>query len=156
MAKRGQIVGRLSIAILLIVVLLTSSIATGCRVLFPCTSCQHIDQGDELFEQGRVDEAIDEYTEGIRLDPEWAELYFCRGTTYCRLGQTERGIEDLSEAIRLDPELAEAYCIRGFAYAEQGRKAEAIADFEKFISLNETDNPQWIEMAKQQIEELSK
>ena len=33
------------------------------------------------------------------------------------------------------------------------REAEALADFRKFISL--TNNPQWIEMAKQQIEELS-
>jgi len=42
-------------------------------------------------------------------------------------------------------------------FQEQGRKAEVIADFEKFISL--TDNPEtwaWIEMAKQQIEELSR
>jgi len=33
-------------------------------------------------------------------------------------------------------------------------KAEAIPDFEKFITL--TDNPGWVLMAQQHIEELSK
>jgi len=36
---------------------------------------------------------------------------------------------------------------------EAGEKAEAIADFEKFITLS--DNPQWIDMARQAIEELT-
>ena len=151
--------GRLSIAILLVVVLLTSSIITGCARLFEGPAWEQCEQGNELYEQGRLNEAIDEYTEAIEVEPTWADPYFCRGTTYCHLGQTERGIEDLSEAIRLDPELAEAYCNRGFAYAEQGRKAEAIADFEKFISLFSEEGPwawAWIEMAKQQIEELSR
>jgi len=63
-------------------------------------------------------------------------------------------LEDYDEAIRMSPQLATAYYTRGLISKEQGRKAEAIADFEKFISL--TDSPQWIEMARQQIEELSK
>ena len=63
-------------------------------------------------------------------------------------------MEDFNEAIRLEPGYEDAYYNRGLAYKEQGKKADAIADFEKFITL--TDNPQWIEMARQEIEELSK
>ena len=73
---------------------------------------------------------------------------------YLNKGQYDLAIADLSKAIELDPSLAEAYGNRAWAYKKQGKKAEAIADFEKFITL--TDNPQWIEMARQQIEELSK
>ena len=108
------------IAILLVVVLLTSSLITGCAYLFDDTARQHYRQGNELFEQGRLDEAMDEYTEAIRLNPKHAQAY---------LGQA-------------------------VAYGRLGKKAEAIAEFEKCITL--TDNPQWIEMARQQIEELSK
>ena len=137
--------------------LLASGIFTGCGLLFMPSYAQHFGEGMELFEQGRLDEAIDKFTEAIREEPTWEVSYFFRGTTYCHLGQIERGIEDLNEAIRLDPEFTDPYCNRGFAYKLQGRKAEAIADFEKFISL--TDSPDsWacIEMAKEQIEELSK
>ena len=72
---------------------------------------------------------------------------------YAMLGQLEQAIEDYDQAIRLNPECAEAYYGRGFIYKEQGKKDEAIVDFEKFITL--ADNPQWIEEAKQHIEELS-
>ncbi len=156
MAKRGQIVGRLSIAILLVVVLLTSSIITGCGIFGPPASQLRVDEGDELYEQGRLDEAIDKYTEAIRIEPRWEGPYCKRGTAYYDLGQFDLAIADFNEAIRLDPWGEEGYYGRGFVYAAQGRKAEAIADFEKFISYYRTADPQWIEIAEQQIEELSR
>ena len=146
--------GRLSIAILLVVVLVTSSIITGCGIFEPPASQLRVNEGNELYEQGRLDEAIDKYTESIRIEPTSEDPYWRRGLVYCELGQIDRGIEDFNEAIRLDSWCAEAYYNRGLAYTEQGKKAEAIDDFEKFISL--TDNLQWIEIAKQQIEELSR
>ena len=57
------------------------------------------------------------------------------------------------EAIKLDPNDAIACLNRGVAYKLQGNKSEAIADFEKAITLS--DNPRLIEMAKQQLKELS-
>jgi len=147
-------VGRLSIAILLLVVLLTSSSIMGCA-LFEDPAAEQYNQGNELYRQGRLDEAIDKYTEAIRLGGS-EEFYHRRGIAYCDLGQTERGIEDFNEAIRIEPDWGDPYYSRGVAYAELGKKAEAIADFEKFISLDDIDNTDWIEMAKQRIEELSR
>ncbi len=83
-----------------------------------------------------------------------AEAHNNRGLAYSNLFQFKRAIENYSEAIRLNPQYAEAYINRGFAYDMQGKKAEALADFEECITL--TDDPQLIEMARQQIEELSK
>ena len=83
-----------------------------------------------------------------------AEWYVKQGNELLNQGQYDEAIKNYDEAIRLNPQLAEAYNNRGLAYGFQGKKAEAIADFEKFITL--TDNPRWIEMANQQIEELSK
>ena len=143
--------GRLSIAISLVVVLLTSSIIMGCD-----TAAVRYDEGNELYRQGRLEEAIDKYTESARLSSEWEEPYHKRGIAYCDLGQIERGIQDFNEAIRVCPEVGDAYYSRGVAYAEQGKKTEAIADFEKFLSLNDILHPEWIPMAQQKIEELSK
>ena len=126
----------------------------GCAGPSKDTAEWHAEQGYKLAEQGRYDEAIKNYNEAIRLNPQDAKAYNNRGIAYYYLDHLERAIEDYDKAIRLNPEDAEAYYNWGFAYKLQGKKAEAIADFEKFITL--TDNPQLIEMARHEIEELSK
>jgi len=98
--------------------------------------------------------AIKDYDEAIRLNPKDADAYFSRGTTYFGLEQHERAIKDFNEAIRLNPKDAYYYYNRGLTYEEQGKKAEAITDFEKVITL--TDDPEQVEMARCEIEELSK
>lgn len=75
-----------------------------------------------------------------------------RGTAYFYLGENQQAIADYSKAIELDPNYTAAYYNRAHVYKLQGEKAQAIADLEKVILL--TDDPQLIEMARQQIEEL--
>ena len=113
---------------------------------------KHYNAGVELQEQGRLEEAIGEYDEAIRLDPQLALAYLNRGAVYNEENEFSKAIADCDKAIELDPNLFEAYYNRGLAYAELGEKAEAIADFEKVIAV--TDDPELIEMARQQIEEL--
>ncbi|UCB44030.1 MAG: tetratricopeptide repeat protein [Dehalococcoidales bacterium] len=151
--------GRVRIAILLVVVLLTSISITGCVDLFTRPGGTYLNQGNKLYEQGRLDEAIGKYTESIGIAPGWEEPWYRRGVAYCDLGQTERGIEDFNEAIRLclregEEPWDKPYYSRGLAYMELGMETEAIADFETCISL--TDDPELIEEANQQIEELSR
>jgi len=80
--------------------------------------------------------------------------YDNRAWAYNAKGQYDLGIADCTKAIGLAPNYARAYLNRGLAHKEQGKKAEATADFEKFITL--TNDPQAINWARQQIEELSK
>ncbi len=82
-----------------------------------------------------------------------ADSYNTQGNRYLELRQLRRAIEDFGEAIRLDPKYAVAYGNRAIAYKLQGNKAKAIADFEKFITL--ASNPRLVQIAKQQVEELS-
>ena len=142
---------KISIAVLLLGIMLTSIIIMGCDV-----AGQRFAEGNELYEQGRFEEAIEKYTEAIRPPSDWEEPYVMRGICYCELGQIERGIQDFNEAIRLQLECGDAYYSRGVAYAEQGKKAEAIADFKKFLSCSEIHHPEWIPMVPQKIEELSR
>ena len=145
--------GRPRIAILLVVLLLTANIFAGCGG-GEGTAEWHAEQGVKLNNQDRYEEAIQEFNKAIELDPNLAEAYSNRGDAYLNLGQLALAIQDYTEAIRLDTQYVEAYNNRAWSYKLQGKKTEALADFRKFISL--TNNPQWIEMAKQQIEELSK
>ncbi len=79
--------------------------------------------------------------------------YVNRGSAYLYLEQYDRALADFNKAIGLNPQVVEAYYNRGIIYRIQGKIAEAIADFEKVIDTSY--NPQIIDMAEQQIEEIS-
>jgi len=96
--------------------------------------------------------AIADYSKAIELDPSYINAYYARAWVYGEKGQWDLSIADNTKAIELDPNYAMAYNNRAWCYKEQGKNAEAIADFETFITL--TDNPQWIETARQEIEAL--
>ena len=81
-----------------------------------------------------------------------AEWYADQAHELSEQGRYDEAIEAGNKAIELDPNLAMAYIHRADAYIKQGKKAEAIGDLEVFITL--TDNPEWIEIARQEIEAL--
>jgi len=86
------------------------------------------------------------------LEPEYARAYNNRGRAYADLQEYERATEDYDQVIELHPAYVTAYYNRGLAYKELGEKEKATGDFEKFLTL--TDNPQWQERAKREIEAL--
>ncbi|MFC2060178.1 tetratricopeptide repeat protein [Chloroflexota bacterium] len=80
--------------------------------------------------------------------------YNNRGIAYTVEGEYTKAVADFSEAIRLDPDCARVYYNRGITYQLIGEKAKAVVDFNKFITL--TNNPEWVEMIRLRIEELTK
>ena len=83
-----------------------------------------------------------------------AALHKNRAGGYNGKGQYELAIADCNKVIEFYSNYAEAFKTRGFAYKGLGKKALAIADFKMLITLS--DDPELIEIAEQQIEELSK
>ena len=122
--------------------------------LNPDYAMAYNNRGIAHLQKREYDKAIADYSKAIELDPDYAVAYNDRGIAYRHKGEYDKAIADYTKAIGLDPQWPHAYKNRAGAYKEQGKKAEAIADLKKFITL--TDNPQWIQMARQQIEELSK
>ena len=53
------------------------------------------ERGLELFNEGRYQEAIDQFTKAIALDPEYREAWERRAEAYGRLGRSERQKADL-------------------------------------------------------------
>jgi tetratricopeptide (TPR) repeat protein len=81
-------------------------------------------------EKGNYDRAISDYTEAIRLKPNYAKAYYNRGNAYREKGDYDRAISDYNEAIRLNPKDANAYHSRGVAYYHKGEE-EAIENLKK-------------------------
>jgi tetratricopeptide (TPR) repeat protein len=80
-------------------------------------------------------QAIDDFTEAIRLDPS-AMAYRGRGQAYFNQGEQDRAVADFSEAIRLEPNEANGPYIRGLAYFKKEDYDRALADFAEAIRLN--------------------
>ena len=89
----------------------------------------------EFQGEGRLEEAIEDYDEAIRLDPELALAYNNRGLANFNLGQHQKAIQDYGEAIRLDPQNVEALTRRALAYTLLGMDAEAQEDIERATEL---------------------
>ena len=80
---------------------------------------EHLDAGLNLQQEGKLQEAIAEYDEAVRLDPEFALAFLNRGKAFSDLDQPQRAVEDFGEAIRLDPENFLPYYERGFTRLRQ-------------------------------------
>ena len=87
----------------------------------------------------QVDEAIEHYTEALKLNPQLVASYNNRGVAYNNKHDYERAITDCSKAIELNPNYADAYTNRGLAYKGKGYFDCALADFNKAIDLTPND-----------------
>jgi tetratricopeptide (TPR) repeat protein len=67
--------------------------------------------------------------EAIRLNPENATAYLCRGDYLADEKRFADGIGELDRAIQINPALVGAYVTRGSIYDAVGRYDEAINDF---------------------------
>ncbi len=109
-------------------------------------------------EQTEVRKAVKNYEKAIRVKAARpnlmdADAYNTRGNRYLEQRQLKRAIADFDEAVRLDSKYTVAYGNLAIAYKLQGNKTKAISNFERFIAL--ASDPRMIQVAKQQIKELS-
>lgn len=102
----------------------------------PDTAFAFFNRAYRLAEERKYPEAIEGYTEAIRLDPDDAVAYNNRGSAYDNSGDYKAAIADYNKAIELKPDFAEAYYNRGNAYSDSGDHKAAIADYNKAIELN--------------------
>jgi tetratricopeptide (TPR) repeat protein len=93
------------------------------------------DRGVELFQQGKLEEAIAAWREAIRLRPAHALAHNNLGAALVKQGKWAEAIPELREAIRLQPDLALAHDNLGAAPQGQGKLAEAIAASREAIRL---------------------
>lgn len=91
-------------------------------------------RGLELRKKHELEKAISDFSEAIRLKPDFAEAYYNRGRT--QGADTSAAIADFDEAIKINPKYAEAYNSRGDAWEKRGEVNRAIADYQKAIRVN--------------------
>ncbi len=86
-------------------------------------------------EAGKLDEAIADFTEAVRLNDEFAPAWCDRGAVHAERGENEQALADLTQAIRLDSRDDAALIERGCVHRELGQLEKALRDLTKAIRL---------------------
>ena len=99
----------------------------------------YLRRGIEASQNNDLDDAIEYYTEVIRLNPADTDLgttYTYRGSAYAEKKKYDKAIEDYNKAIELNPNNAMIYFNRGTVYSDKGEYNKALEDYNKAIELN--------------------
>jgi tetratricopeptide (TPR) repeat protein len=88
-----------------------------------------------LVAKGRLDQAIAECQEAIRLKKDLPQAYYNLGNALSDKGRPEEAIAEYQEAIRLKKDYATAHYSLGNVLRAKGRLEEAIAEYQEAIRL---------------------
>lgn len=86
----------------------------------------------------KTDEAIEDYTMAITLNPDYAYAHFGLGDMFTRKGETEKAKAEYEKVLALDTVPADNSCAM-YAYLALGRKDEAIDFINRVIALDTLD-----------------
>lgn len=93
-------------------------------------------EGNEFMRKGLFKDAIDKYTEAIRINPANAVYFSNRAAAYSRLDLHKFVVEDCECAVKLDPTYGKAYGRLGIAYSKLNMLQKARDAYLKAIELD--------------------
>ncbi len=92
--------------------------------------------GIALASSGKVDEAIAEFREALRLDPGSAATHWHLGAALAGRGAPAEALGHLQRSVELDPANAQAHNDLGLMLALQGQLDDAVGHFERAVALD--------------------
>jgi tetratricopeptide (TPR) repeat protein len=111
------------------------------------TSAQKRKSAADLVESGNAhlakqeyDEAVEDFTDALRLDPRNAPAYAARAEAWARKHYRERELADIAEAVKLEPRNTAYRVAKAQSHSAQGRHDEAMVEYNAALSL-EPENP---------------
>ncbi len=106
-------------------------------------------KGNSLFEESKFDDAIKQYDEAIRMDPQYADAYFNRALTRRVINDMDGAKNDLEVVLTLQPKSADAPLLIGDIAENANDLLGARQWYEKSLS----NNPDYTE-AKNRLEHI--
>ena len=94
------------------------------------------DRAIEYWKQNRFDEAIAQWEEIVRNDPNLAEIHYNLGNAYMYQGKIEGAIDAFKQALSIDPILPDAYNKLGIICYKQGNAGLAFACWKQALMIN--------------------
>ena len=87
------------------------------------------------LQAGRIDEAIAQFRESLRLNPDSASAHYNLGTALALQRKFEEALAEFGEAVRLDPSNGDAHNNYGAMLHLRGRVAEAVEEYSRVVAI---------------------
>jgi len=117
-------------AVVVVCVTMTIHAGIGLHNLMENATVGYNNDGLELTEKGKYDEALKDFNKAIDQDSTRGLFYFNRGTLYYKMGKYTEALADLNKAISLDTSIANAYANRASTYIKLAKFDLAEKDIE--------------------------
>lgn len=121
------------------------------------TSCGTRKTAEEFFEEGKkfslannFEQAIINYNEAIKLNPDMVKAYNNRGVAYVETKKYDLAIADFNKAIELDSKNGKVYNNRAIAYWYKGEIHKVHQDIQKAQDLGISVNPEFLKKIQAQ------
>ncbi|HTS17767.1 MAG TPA: tetratricopeptide repeat protein [Verrucomicrobiae bacterium] len=92
--------------------------------------------GGELAQAGRVTEAMAQYEQALRIEPDYAEAHLSLGNALVTQGRVQDAIAHYEEALRIKPDYLDAHESLGNVLMQRGALPEAIEQYERALRIN--------------------
>lgn len=99
----------------------------------------YFNRANAFDDNGDHDGAIADYTQSIKLKPDYAQSHFNRGLAYLDKQDYARAIADFNQTVKLQPKFAKAYFNLGRAYEGKGDLKKALASYLEAASFAPTN-----------------
>ena len=116
--------------------LLAYSVAINVIASFKAHAEGNYFNGNSLFHQGRVDEAIKAFQKAVSMEPECAVFHVGLGNAYARKGMAFEAIASYQKALETEPTNVEAQYDLGCSLVLMGRPDEAISHFQEALKFD--------------------
>lgn len=94
------------------------------------------ERGNALFKKGQYPEALKEYSDAIKRNPEDPVLYSNRAACYTKLADFARGIEDCNTALKLDPKMFKAILRKANLQYSTKQYSEALETYQTAAAID--------------------
>jgi len=92
-------------------------------------------EGNQKLAAKQFAEAVECYSNAIKMNPSNSIYYANRAAAYSHLGNHDSAIEDCKKSIESNPNYSKAYGRLGLAYFSQGKYKEAVEAYERALEL---------------------
>lgn len=93
----------------------------------------------DLFNRGEYNKAFDKFMEGLKYDPDNADIYYKLGRCNCDIKSYQDAIGHFKRAISISPQESKYYFALGYAYDEIGDIKNSKTSFYDAININPLD-----------------